>query len=95
MSERDEVERLTAELAAARSEARALRSAFDTSVDLHAKLRAALQWALEHGVQAVGWGSGFMHRQEYEVEPPAEIDSLVREVRREILARTEQKGPKS
>lgn len=59
---------------------------------LFRRLRAALTWALQNGAYVVDWGSGFQHKGcgccAYEIEPPAEIDALVREVRREIGALT-------
>jgi len=61
-----------------------------SSVTRHTEmLRAALQWALK-GHHATSYDSGFAWKGcgccSYSVEPPAEIDALVREVRREMLS---------
>lgn len=52
-------------------------------------LMQALRWQLEKGAYVVDSGSGFQHKGcgccAYELEPPAEIDAIVREVRREVL----------
>lgn len=52
-------------------------------------LRKALKWALTHGVQACDYGSGFMDSGcgccSGSTEPPAEIDAIVREIRRELI----------
>lgn len=46
----------------------------------------ALVWALDNGITVVDHGAGFVISADYaEVEPPAEIDPLVREIRRDLL----------
>lgn len=51
-------------------------------------LKQALKWALK-GHHVTAWTCGFAYKGcgccQYDVEPPAEIDALVREVRREML----------
>ena len=55
------------------------------------QLRAALKWALQNGVKAnnYGYGTGFSDRgcgcYSGDEEPPAEIDAVVREIRRELI----------
>lgn len=54
------------------------------------EMRAALKWALETGVKATASGpSGFYSRGcgccSYDLEPPKEIDALVRSIRHELI----------
>jgi len=55
-----------------------------------AQLRAALKWALEGGYLAVSYDHGFRDSGcgccSSTDEPPAHLDAVLREVRREILA---------
>lgn len=52
-------------------------------------LRKALKWALKDGIRATSYGCGFVDGGcgccSGEEEPPAEIDAIVREIRRELI----------
>lgn len=54
-------------------------------------LRHALKWALGNGIRVNNYGgSGFSDRGcgccSGDTEPPAEIDAIVRDIRRELIA---------